>query len=415
MIENTKSTKQFIESTKYLSYGSSTNTKHYVYDTEPVMIERGKGCRIWNLDGTEYIDVKSGLGAITVGYAVPEINKAIVNQLEKGIVYSTPHPLEGKAAQLLTKIVPCAQKVRFLKTGGEAVAATIKIARAYTERSIILQCGYNGWLNVLSPGPDFSQNIDRKQALRGVPCALSKNHLALAWNDYEAWEYAFTSYGDRVAAVVVAVDYEGFYDAARFLSWLRRKTEEHGILMIMDEIVMGFRVAYGGAHHYFGFQPDMAVFAKGMSNGMPISAYCGRSDLIDMSSSLGISSTNGGETLSLAAFLAVAEFYQRENGIERLYEIGNSLWSSVAALAASHRLGVTLVGHPAAKWFHFSSDKLKKAFFKNVFSNGVCVHNPAYVSLAFTDEDIEETVQRFDQAMECINNEVHEDEREKSL
>ncbi len=405
MLTNTASKKQFEESTKYLSFGSSTNSKRYSYDQEPVMIERGKGCRIWNSDGAEYIDLKNGLGPITVGYAIPEINRAITDQLEKGIVFSAPHPLEGRAAQVLTELIPCAEKLRFLKTGGEALAAAIKIARAYTNRDKILQCGYNGWLNVLSSGGSFSQNIDRRKALQGVPASVSQNHISLPWNDYKSWEQVFENFSSQIAAAVVAVDYNGFEDASVFLPWLRRKTQEHGILLIMDEIVMGFRVAWGGAHEYTGITPDMAVFAKGMSNGMPLSAYCGRADLIDLSSSLGISSTNGGETLSFASLLAVVDIYRRENGIARLYEIGNSLWSQVAVLIEKYHLGIELSGHPTAKWFNFSSKKLEHAFFSRMFSEGVNLHNPAYVSLSFTEKDIQDTVECFDRVSRSLREE----------
>ena len=139
------------ESTGFLAQGSSTSSKVPAMEgVEPAQIIRGSGCRVWDADGNEYIDFRNALGPVTLGYAIPEINAAIAEQLDRGIIYGHPHPLEGEVARLLVEAIPCAERVRFLKTGGEAIAACIKIARHATKRNTILQCGYNGWVNSLS-------------------------------------------------------------------------------------------------------------------------------------------------------------------------------------------------------------------------------------------------------------------------
>jgi glutamate-1-semialdehyde 2,1-aminomutase len=143
-----KSWRMYKESRNYLAGGSSTSSKVPVFEnSEPALIMNGKGCRVWDIDGNEYIDFRNGLGPITLGYCIPEINLAISKQLENGFIFGHPHPLEGEVAKLLVEAIPCAQRVRFLKTGGEAIAACIKIARNATKRNKILHCGYNGWLN----------------------------------------------------------------------------------------------------------------------------------------------------------------------------------------------------------------------------------------------------------------------------
>jgi len=313
-----KSWKVFKQSTKYLAMGSSTHSKvPALVNSEPALIVKGKGCRVWDLDGNEYIDFRCGLGPVSLGYAVPEINNAITAQLKNGIVFGHPHPLEGEVAKLLVKVVPCAERVRFLKTGGEAVAACIKIARNATKRNKILQCGYNGWLNSLGlvdNGGYRPKGLALSQPSKGVPLSLQTLHKNLPWGDIEPWQKMFSKEWRDIAAIVIASNYIDIEKGKDFLPSLRKLTKKYGSLMIMDEIVTGFRVAIGGAHEYFNFQPDLAVFAKGFANGMPISAYLGRADLLDSVSELGISSTFGGETLSLAAAKAVITFYQKKKG-----------------------------------------------------------------------------------------------------
>lgn len=400
------SLEHFERTRRFLAGGSSTNSKVHQSAYEPVVAKRGKGCRIWNLDGREFIDFKNGLGPVTVGYGVDEINEAIVRQLDDGIVFGAPHRLEGMAAEELARVVPCAEEVRFLKTGGEAIAAAIKIARASTGRDDIVQCGYNGWLNTVSAGPAFTQRIDRRQALAGVPVDISKHYAALPWNVEDAWQDLLRAHSDTIAAVVVATDYKEFFAGRTFLPFLRRLTRDHGVLMIMDEIVMGFRVALGGAHEYFDFDPDMAVFGKGMTNGMPLSAYCGRRELMELAPGLGISSTNGGEALSLAALLKVIEIYEREQVVDYLAAIGERMWAGVGAILAEEGITAELHGHPAAKFFEFSDPRMEKTFFSSCFREGVSLYNPAYVSFSHTEKDIEEALQKIAGAAKAAKDET---------
>ena len=181
------------------------------------------------------------------------------------------------------------------------MAACIKISRAVTGRNKIIQCGYNGWLNTLSTGGFMPIGIANTQPLKGVPVQTASLHSYSPWGDIAPWEKAFDTFGKDIAAVVIASNYSEMEKGKKFLPALRKLTKQYGILMVMDEIVTGFRLAIGGAHQYFGFIPDLAVFGKGMANGMPITAFLGRKDLMDMAREVSVSSTFGGETLSLAA------------------------------------------------------------------------------------------------------------------
>jgi len=292
---------------RIMPYGSSTCSKRARYrPEEPGVIVRGKGCRVWDADGNEYIDFRNSLGPITLGYQFPAVDEAIRRQLENGIIFGHPHPLECEVAELLCEVVPCAEQARFLKTGGEAMAACIRLARHVTGRDHVIQIGYNGWLNSLAargrilPG----QTVDSAPA--GVPACLAALHHACSWNDMEGVRQAFADYPGEIAAVCVASTYSSTTEGQTFYPALRQLTEEQGSLLVYDEIVTGFRIAIGGAQEYFGVTPDLAVFAKGIANGMPLSAYVGKREIMQQMDKVTVSSTYGGESLSLAAAKAAS-------------------------------------------------------------------------------------------------------------
>ena len=212
--------------------------------------------------GNEYIDFRNGLGPVTLGYCVPEIDEAVKEQLEKGIVFGHPHPLEGEVAESLVEIIPCAERVRFLKTGGEAIAACIKIARNATGRNKILQCGYNDWLNCLSSEGYQPVGIASAQPDKGVPFALGALHRQLAWGKIEVWERAFSKEGKDIAAVVIASDYPRMEKGKEFLPAVRKLTEKYGSLMIMDEIVTGDSMEF------------KSLLKKADTLSLPVCIYC---------------------------------------------------------------------------------------------------------------------------------------------
>ncbi len=410
----TNSWSKFEHSKTFIGCGCSTLSKAPSYEgAEPALIERGKGCRVWDVDGNEYIDFANGLGPVSLGYAIPEINTAVVEQLNAGIVYGRPHPLEGEVAEMLCDIVPGAERVRFLKTGGEAIAACIVIARGTTGRPRVVQCGYNGWINRLSHDDGFlprglaasaaagattSATSDSAAGgvTRGIPDALGRLHTTLPWGKIDEWEKCFAEYGDEIAAAVIACDYAGMELGHDFLPAVRKLTEKHGTLLIFDEIVTGFRLALAGAEEYFGVQPDLAVFAKGMANGMPISAYIGRGDLIDTCRELGISSTFGGEALSLAAVKAVLNFYEEHDVIDYLASASAKLWEKATSIFADHGLQVQFEGVSVCPRITLSGGLEHGKFMKAAFRNGLILYDVPYTNYSHRDGDIQEVWVRFE-------------------
>ncbi|MCE5340168.1 MAG: aminotransferase class III-fold pyridoxal phosphate-dependent enzyme [Planctomycetaceae bacterium] len=392
--------RKYHESTKYIPQGTSTSSKTPLFeDSEPAQIARGKGCRVWDLDGNEYIDFRNGLGPVLLGYCFPQTDEAIINQLKNGIVFGHPHQLEGEVAELLVDNIPCAERVRFLKTGGEAIAACIKIARNATGRKKIIHCGYNGWLNSFTNSGFKPAGLTNARAEAGLPEEILALHSALPWANTTTWEQTFSKYGKDIAAVVIAPDYPEMAKGKDFLPQIRILTQKYGSLMIMDEIVTGFRLALGGAHQYFDFMPDLAVFSKGLSNGMPLSAYLGKSELIDSSRKIGISSTFGGETLSLASAKACINFIKNNNVIPYLWQIAETIWPKVNSLFVKYKVDATIKGFNVCPYINFADFKTKQAFFNACYKNNISMYHVPYVNYSHKKNDIEEALVRIEKAI----------------
>jgi len=363
---------------------------------------RGKGCRVWDVEGREFIDFRNGLGPVTLGYAYKEVNDAIAAMLEQGVVFGHPHTLECETAELISKVIPCAQKVRFLKTGGEAISACIRLARAYTGRDHIVQIGYNGWLNVIALGGLSLPGAKPGALPPGIPAAISALHHAGEWNNIAQIEQWFKALPDGIAAVVVAADYAGMDAGSTFLPALRELTERYGALLIMDEIVTGFRIALAGAQQHFNVMPDLAVFAKGLANGLPLSVYCGRAEVMDRLQQVTVSSTYGGETLSLAAARKTIAIYQRDNVVDHLWRIGELMWQSLNRIFEQHKLPITIKGFWPCPQFVIGKDAppdLEERFFRAAYRNGVSLYRVSYVNYSHKEADIREALDRLKKAI----------------
>ncbi len=389
-----------------IPYGSSTCSKapRYLPD-EPGVIVRGKGCRVWDADGREFIDFRNSLGPITLGYCFPAVDRAIRDQLKNGIIFGHPHPLEAEVAELVCDCIPCAERARFLKTGGEAIAVCIRLARCHTGREHVVQIGYNGSINSLASGGRTLPGVSAAATPPGVPAGLSALHHACGWNDTERLADLFRQCGDRIAAVVVAADYAGMEQGRTFLPCLRDLTSRHGALLIYDEIVTGFRIALGGIQEYFGVKPDLAVFAKGIANGMPLSVYCGRAEIMDQLHKLSMSSTYGGETLSLAAAKAAINVYRTRNVVKHIWKQSKKLWSAVNGLFQRHGVPLSLVGLwpcPPITAAAGAPADLKERFFRAAYRNGVALYDVPYVNFSHRDKDVAETLERLEKAIREI-------------
>jgi glutamate-1-semialdehyde 2,1-aminomutase len=386
----------FDRAEEVIPMGTQTHSKApraSLRDVEPCYLVRGEGCRVWDLDGNEYIDFRNGLGPISLGYRYPAVDEALRRQLDSGIVFSYPHPLEVEVAEELVKVLPCAEQVRFLKTGGEAMAATHRLARAYTGRDQILTCGYHGWINTMSK--------------TGVPEATRATYTALPWGDKKPFEEVLQANPGNVAAVSVACSYGDIEKGPTFLRDLRELTNQYGVVLIYDEIVMGFRLRRAGAQEYFGVTPDLAVFAKGISNGVPLSCYAGNKAVMATVQEAVISSTFGGDTLGLAAAKAVLDVYANNDVIGTLWARGEQLHEGFNAHCSRLDIPVSFKGAaPVGQlvFDHPNSGELFLRFNAEVLKRGLIIYSVCYTSFSHTEADIDSSVAAMGESLEVMKN-----------
>lgn len=296
-----------------ISGGSQTNSKRpdgYAPGAFPIYLEKGSGCRVFDVDGNEYIDYIMALGPINLGYSYQRVNDAVKEQLGKATIVSLLSPLEVELAEEIIDAVPCAEMVRFMKSGAEATSACVRVARAYTGREKVLHCGYHGWHDTFTAS---SGNP------KGVPKALSSLIRSFGYNNLDSLSSILRKEGDEIACIIMeprTPPVDGFLEGVRELA------DQYGAVLIFDEIVTGFRVALGGAQEYYGVTPDLAAFAKGMSNGLPLSAFVGKKAIMELAKDLVISTTYGGEALSLAAGLATVKELREKDVFQHTWEMG---------------------------------------------------------------------------------------------
>jgi glutamate-1-semialdehyde aminotransferase len=330
-----RSLELFDEARQRMPGGAQTSSKRptaFAYGAYPIYFESARGCRITDIDGNEYIDLVGGLGPVSLGYTYPAVDEAIRDQLSRGIIAGLLSPLEVEVARLIAELVPCAEQVRYFKGGGEATAAAARVARRHTGREVILNCGYRGW-------PD-TWTIASNDG--GVPKRLEGAVQTFAFNDREGLERLIHGQSSEIAAI--AVDVQVTPPEPGYLAWLRDLAHEIGALLIFDEIVTGFRMANGGMQAYFGVTPDLAVFAKGIANGMPLAVVAGRAEVMASMTDALISITYGGEALSLAAAKATLEVYRDEPVIETIWARGRQLRDGLTAAAAASQVPFVVDG-----------------------------------------------------------------------
>jgi glutamate-1-semialdehyde aminotransferase len=318
-------------------------TQH-VRGVAPVYLQRGKGARVWDVDGNEYIDYGMGIGPLVLGYAYPAVDDAIRAQLEDGITFSLMHPLEVEVAELVRELVPNAECVRFGKTGAEATSAAVRLARAFTGRDEVLCCGYHGW-------HDWYVAVTDRNA--GVPEAVRELTHTFEYDDLDS---VLAAIGHDTACVILepATISE---PSAGFLEELEAVCRRFGALLVFDEMWTGFRLALGGAQQRFGVQADLACFSKAVANGMPLSVLTGRADVMRLlEREVFFFSTFGGEALSLAAARATLGELRDKRVPERLAETGGLLLRGLRAILGELELGaVRCVGLPERSLLSFDA------------------------------------------------------------
>ncbi|NJD04499.1 MAG: aminotransferase class III-fold pyridoxal phosphate-dependent enzyme, partial [Ruminiclostridium sp.] len=285
----------------------------------PVYLKSGKGSHVFDVDGNEYVDYPMSLGPIILGHCYPAVDEAIKEQLKEGITFTLMHPLEVEVSELIIDTIPCAEMVRFGKSGSDACSAAVKVARAYTGRQKVASCGYHGWHDWYNIVHVLNE---------GTPLCLKDCIYEFVYNDIASLERIFNEHSNEIACVImepvsVEIPREGY------LLSVKELCHKHGALLIFDEVVTCFRYAVGGAQEYFNVIPDLACIGKAMANGMPVSAFVGKKEYMRAAERLFISFTHGGEVLSLAAAKATINEIREKNVIEHITSYGNRLQKGV--------------------------------------------------------------------------------------
>lgn len=336
-----KSSELLQRALKVIPGGSQTFSKsHIIYPKghTPLFLKYGKGGRVWDVDGNEFIDLVCGLLPVLLGYRDPDVDRAINEQIQNGISFSLPTELEIQLAEKLIEIIPCAEMVRFGKNGTDVTSAAVRLARAITGRDHIVVCGYHGW-------QDWYVGITVRN--RGVPRVVQQLTHPIEYGNIEAFKNILDTYPANVAAIIME-PMNISEPPAGYLQEMKELANRHGALFIFDEVITGFRYSLGGAQELFGVTPDLACFGKGLGNGMPISAIVGKAEYMSLFDEVFFSGTFGGEALSLSAAIAVIKKLEREPVIKHLHSFGEQLNTLLNGLLVKYGLQevIKLVGRP---------------------------------------------------------------------
>ena len=362
----------------------------------PTYFKKAKGSRVIDLDDNEYIDCSiGGIGATVLGYADDEVNAKVKHVIDEGSASTLNPPEEVALAEKLIELHPWAEMARFARSGGEAMSIAVRIARTYSGKGTVLFCGYHGWTDWY-----LAANLAREGALdqlwiaglspNGLPKGLAGTALPFLFNDIKSFEKAVNEAGDDLAAIVL--EPQRNYTANQdFMDIIHKTASENDIPLVVDEITAAFRICNGGAHLVLGWQPDIAVFAKSLGNGYPISAIIGKGKVMSAAQDAFITSTNWTERIGPAAALAMIEKFIRCDASRHMVEIAERVKNGWEKLAAEHGLRMHVGGIVPLLHFSFENDNnVNKAFFvQEMLKRGFLASNAFYAMYAHSHEDID--------------------------
>jgi glutamate-1-semialdehyde aminotransferase/spore coat polysaccharide biosynthesis protein SpsF (cytidylyltransferase family) len=383
--------------------GSQTFSKsrtQYPRGISPYFITHADGARVWDADGNEYVDFINSQCSVTLGYNDPDVTAAVREQLESGVIFSLPHPIEMEVAERIVEMVPCAEKVRFGKNGSDATAGAIRIARAFTGRDRVAVCGYHGWQDWYIGST--ARNL-------GVPQATRDLTSTFTFNDPASLKAALDAHPGEFAAVILE-PMNVTYPTPEFLGAVKELAHAHGALLVFDETITGFRCANGGAQEMFGVTPDLATFGKGLANGYPVSAVTGRADVMKLMEEVFFSFTFGGETLSLAAAKATLDKLRGGPVLANMRKTGEQAIAGIEALIAKHGLAHMLSVSGDATWSflnfkdtaNYTLWELKTLYMQEIFERGVLAYGTQNISAAHGPDEIAALLAAYDGAFAAL-------------
>lgn len=408
-----KSQELYIKAKTLIPGGTQLLSKRpemFLPDLWPAYYQKAKGCEVWDLDGNKYTDMSyMSVGAAILGYADDDVNKAVIEAVNLGNISTLNAPEEVELAELLCELHPWANMARYAKTGGEAMAIAVRIARAKSGKDIVLFCGYHGWHDWY-----LSANLADDKALdghllpglepRGVPRCLKGSSHPFVYNDTAGFVALLDKYKKDVGVVVL----ESVRDAQpkeEFIRTIRQMTKDLNIILVVDEISAGWRLNLGGAHLLYDLEPDIAVFSKGISNGYPMAAVIGKKSVMEAAQTSFISSTYWTDRIGPVAALATIKKMRKENVSQHLVKIGNKIQDGWRNLAQKNDLKITVGGIYPFSYFVFNYDNhllLKTLYTQFMLERGFLATNACYICFAHKQEHVTKYLEAADEVFAKI-------------
>ncbi|HEX2885292.1 aspartate aminotransferase family protein [Vineibacter terrae] len=394
-----------------------------------VVIREGKGGRVWDASGNAYVDFLLGSGPMLVGHAHPDVNRAVLDQVPRGTTFFANNEHGIRLAEAVVEAVPCAEKVRFVSTGSEADLYAMRLARAYRKRDKILKFegGYHGMSDygLMSLWPTRPGNFPQAAPdSAGIPASLRQEMLVAPFNDLDAASALVAEHRDELAGVIVEPMQRSIPPRPGFLQGLRELTARHGIPLIFDEVVTGFRFAYGGAQAYYGVTPDLCTLGKVIGGGFPLAAIAGRADImahfdrgaVGEASFLPQIGTLSGNPIAAVAGLATLDVLRRPGTYERLFATGKTLMEGLRSSLEKAGVKARVIGEPPLFDVVFADGEMRdyrdtargdaqmmRRFNQVLRENGVLKGDSKfYISLAHDERDIATALAAFDVAAAAL-------------
>jgi glutamate-1-semialdehyde 2,1-aminomutase len=377
----------------------------FVEGVYPVYAKSGNGSHFFDVDGNEYIDYGMSLGPITLGHNYEPMNQAIINQLKEGVLFSLPHPIEVELSEKISQIIPHTDMVKFEKTGSNAVTGAVRAARAHTNCEKIAYCGSGGVWH------DWQAAMVSRD--NGVPRFNSELIKIFDYNDIEGLEQIFEDNKEEIASIVLE---PAIYEQPKneFLKKVRKLCDDNNSLLILDEIVTGFRFDLGGGQKFFDIKGDLVCFGKGMGNGLPISAITGPSEYMKTFDKLWVSSTNNSENISLAGTYAVINEMEQKKTIPHCWSTGKKLLEGWNKIVTKYNVDAKMYGYPIRMHLQcFDSNKQKSLemqslLLQEMLKQGIfmSVLGASFISYSHSESDIEKTLSSLENTCEFLTKKV---------
>ena len=392
----------------------------------PAYYKKANGVEIWDLDDNKYIDMSiGGIGANILGYCDTDVDMAVLDVIKNGSSSSLNGPEEIKLAELLCDIHPWASMVRYARTGGEAMAMAVRIARAYTGKDIVAFCGYHGWHDWY-----LAANLSNDSALdghllpglssAGVPRGLTGTAFPFSFNKIDELKNIVEKNRKNLAAIVIE-PIRNLKPDSEFIEEVRNLANETKTVFIVDEISAGFRYSTGGAHSVFfpeSCTPDIAVFSKGLGNGYPIAAIIGNSNVMQVVQKTFISSTYWTERIGPAAAIAMIKKHRAVNAGIHLVSLGEKMQQGWKKIALKNNLEITVSGMKPMSHFSFVDNKnqsMKAMFVQLMLQEGFLASNLFYSMYAHSEKNIDDYLKAADKAFYKISNSMKKGDIESQL